>query len=178
VRSSAIDGLALGNGRIAWAQSGGNQGQRIILHELPSGAFQTVPTGAVSALSLANGGRSIVWLEGAGGSNPGLYVRDQGSDETDRLIGGQGIGYGLSVSGAYVAWQPRPGGGTATAGYYNLQTHELRLVQKPPSAPTFAAVMGNWFVWSLGARPNQFAGSGSNAAPPPDICCYAVRLGP
>jgi len=177
-RSFTIDSLALGNGHIAWAQSGGNQGQRIILHELPSGSFQTVPAGSVSTLSLANDGHSLVWLEGAGGSNPGLFVRDLGGDETDRLIGGQGIGYGLTVSGAYVAWQPRPGGGAATAGYYNLQTHELRLVQKPPSAPTFAAVMGNWFVWSLGARPPQFAGSASNPLPPPDICCYAERLGP
>jgi hypothetical protein len=177
-RSPTFAGVALANGQLAWAQSGGNQGPRIVLHELPSGAFQAIPTGSVSSLVLANDGRSVVWLETGSASNPGLFARNLGSDETDRLVGGQGIGYGLSVSGPYVAWQPRPGGGPATAGYYNLQTHELRLIQKPATSPAFAAVMGNWFVWSVSARPSQFGASAGIVPTPPDICCYAVRLAP
>ena len=176
-RVPAFGGLALGNGFVAWAQSGGNQGARIVLRELPSGATQTVPTGSVTSVSLANSGRSLVWLENGSGSQ-GLFERDLGSAETDQLVGGQGIGFGLSTSGPYIAWQPRPGGGSATAGYYNLQTHELRLVDKPQSPPTFAAAIGNWFVWSLGARPGGFAAAGNPTATPADDGYYAVRLAP
>lgn len=178
-RAGSIGGLALGNGRVAWAQSSGTQSPRIVLRELPSGNFQAVPTGPVTALALSSDGRSLVWLESTNGSNPGLFVRDLGGGTTERLIGGQGIGFGLSTSGPYVAWQPRPAGGSTTAGFYNLQTHELRVVQGSASAPAgFAAVMGNWFVWGQGTRPSQFGGAPTAGATQPAVCCYAVRLGP
>jgi hypothetical protein len=170
-----ISSLAVANGAVAWWQSQGFNGQspRIVVRDTGANNFQSVDASGVRAIVLSADGQTLVWLQDGGTGGPGLYVHDLNAGNGGRLFGGQSIGVSLSVSGDYISWQPGVIGGPATAGIYNVKTHELRVVQSPPgTAPRVARVMGGWFFWSdLGAQ-SATATPGSPIAG----CCYLLRL--
>jgi hypothetical protein len=171
-----ISSLAVANGVVAWWQSQGinNQPPRIVIRDTGANNFQSVEASGVRALVLSADGQTVVWLQDSGAGGPGLYMHDMKSGSGGRLLGGQSIGVGLSVSGNYVSWQPGIGGGPTTAGLYNVKTHELRVVQSPPgTAPRIARVMGSWFFWS---DPRAQTGTSTTSTVPLAGCCYLLRL--
>jgi hypothetical protein len=172
-----ISDLAVGNGVVAWWQSQGfNNAQqpRIVVRDTAANNFQSVAASGVRSLVLSGDGQTLVWLQDSGAGGPGLYLQDLKTGSGGRLLGGQSIGVSLSVSSQYVSWQPGPGSSSATAGLYNVKTHELRVVQSAPgSASRISRVMGQWFMWS-DAR--QQTGTASAGLPPFSGCCYLLRL--
>jgi hypothetical protein len=170
-----ISSLAVANGVVAWWQGQGFNGQspRIVVRDTAANNFQSVEASGVRALALSADGQTLVWLQDSGTGGPGLYVHDLKSGSGGRLFGGQSIGVSLSVSGDYISWQPGNSGGSATAGLYNVKTHELRVVQSPPgTAPRLARVMGGWFFWS---DPRTQAATSTPGSPIAG-CCYLLRL--
>jgi hypothetical protein len=170
-----VSNLAVANGVVAWWQSQGFNGQspRIVIRDTGANNGQTLGATGVRALVLSADGQTIVWLQDSGAGGPGLYVHDLKTGSGGRLLGGQSIRVSLSVSGNYVSWQPGFGGGPATAGIYNVKTHELRVVQSPPgTAPRLARVMGGWFFWSDPTAPAATAPALGQLSG----CCHLLRL--
>jgi hypothetical protein len=171
-RPRGLSTLALGGGSIAWWQSFGDQGPRVVIRDIATGESHTVATGSVSALALSSDGKTLAWLRDSTSGAPGLFLRNLTTGDGGRLLGGQAAGVSLSASGNYISWQPGPGSTSSTAGTYNVQTHELRLVQTAPGTSTrLARVLGPWFVWSLRSNQAPAAQSGLGSTP-----SYFLRL--
>jgi hypothetical protein len=173
---------AIADSHVAWLQGGTGTAAPVIVHDLTTGTEQTATTVPVNALALSSDGRFLAWIESATGSDPGLFVRDLTTGDTVKLLDGNTVGSRLSVSGHYLAWGPRPGSADARAGFYNTETHEIRLVQ-PTAGPvgTLGAVMGDWFVWVEGPNQPQGVtpvGTGGLPSPLPACCYYFLKLGP
>lgn len=170
-----ISDLAVANGVVAWWQSQGfnNSPPRILVRDLAANNLQSVPASGVRSLVLSGDGQTVVWLQDSGAGGAGLFLQDLKTGSSGRLLGGQSVGVSLSVSGQYVSWQPGPGNNSATAGVYNVKTHELRVVQSAPSTPVrISRVMGQWFLWSNGRQ----AVTAPAGAFSPANCCYLLPL--
>jgi hypothetical protein len=169
-RSRNLSNLAVGGGVVAWWQSFTNQAPQILVRDAVSSKFDSVPANSVTALALSGDGHTVAWIQSSGSSNPGLFVRDVSGGNGGRLLGGQSVGVALTSSGPFISWQPAFGQ-SSSAGIYNVQTHELRILQPAPgSSPRLARLLGRWFVWSESAAPSGGGNSQGSG------CCYVLRL--
>jgi hypothetical protein len=134
---------SLGGERAAWVRSAAGNGSEVILHHIPTGDTTTLPLDAEPfAVALDGSGEYVAWDDLRGGKHTALVdggeQRQFAADE----------GWGIIAAGSRFSWAPAAAYG-GTGGFYDLETGELRLVERESGVQVnFATVLNSeWFAW-------------------------------